>query len=180
MVGCINSPMIEISKFLESDAEFTPAVVGFLVKDNQVCLGLRKKVSFGLGENLISGIGGKIGDSPEIKDETPPQALVREFLEEVEVTPESFEDLGQVQFIFPHKPKWNQIVRVYRISSWLGELKETEVIKPMWFEENQLPKDRMWDDNSYWLPRILKGERVNMIFLFNKNNKVKEYQNVEN
>ncbi|GIW62871.1 MAG: hypothetical protein KatS3mg090_0697 [Patescibacteria group bacterium] len=38
----------------------TLAVVGYLVKKDEVFLGIRKKVSLGLGKNLISGIGGKL------------------------------------------------------------------------------------------------------------------------
>ena len=129
--------MTEIQKYLKSGVEFTPAVVGFLVKDSKVCLGQRLKVSLGLGENIISGIGGKVGDNPEIKNESHNEALVREFKEEVAVTPINYKEFGEIRFIFPHQPKWNQTVRVYRISSWLGEPRETEVIRPIWFRVYQ-------------------------------------------
>lgn len=168
--------MTKISQYLNSDLVFTPAVVGYLIKDDQVLLGLRKKVSFGLGENLISGIGGKIGDSADIKNETPSQALVREFKEEINVTPTVYQDLGQVRFIFPHQPKWHQLVRIYQITSWLGEPVETPVIKPLWFPQSELPQTKMWDDNHIWLPRILQGQKINMIFLYNESNKVEEFE----
>ncbi len=54
---------------------FTPSVVGYLREGGRVCLGVRKKVSLGLGENLVAGIGGRVGDTPEVKSETPLQVF---------------------------------------------------------------------------------------------------------
>lgn len=170
--------MTLLTNYLKQKIEFTPAVVGFLVKANQVLLGQRLKVSFNFGKDLISGIGGKIGDTLETKSESPAQALVREFQEEIKITPIVYDNLGQIQFIFPHKPKWSQAVQVYRISSWFGEPQETDVIKPLWFDQAHLPHDQMWADNRLWIPKILKGDSVNMIFLFDENNQVKDYQNL--
>lgn len=175
-VSCINSPMTKIIDYLKEGVEFVPAVVGFMVRDNQVLLGLRKKVSLGLGENLISGIGGKVGDHPEFAKENPDQALVREFQEEVGVTPTVFEKCGRVRFIFPDKPKWSQEVDIYRITKWQGVPRETESISPVWFEQNNLPKMRMWEDNVYWVPLVLRGESVEMVFLYGENNQIVEYQ----
>jgi len=35
-------------------------------------------------------------------------------------------------------------------------VKETEEMKPEWFSIDEIPYDKMWDDDSYWMPRILK------------------------
>lgn len=52
--------MSEIDKYLNQVETLMKVVVGYPVKETRVLLGLRKKVSLGLGENLISGIGGKV------------------------------------------------------------------------------------------------------------------------
>jgi len=135
-----------------------------------VLLGLRKKVSFGLGENLISGIGGKVGDLPGLEKETAEEALVREVNEEINVKITKFRRVGRVRFIFPTKAKWNQDVMVFLVEGWEGEPAETDVIKPMWFELGSLPVAQMWDDSKYWVPKVLAGGCVDATFLYDESN----------
>jgi 8-oxo-dGTP diphosphatase len=170
--------MSEIEKYL-STVTFTPAVVGYLRDGEKVLLGERKKVSSGLGQNLIAGIGGKVGDSPEIKDETPEQAMDREANEEIVVTVLEKADRGRVRFIFTHKSpdsSWNQDVRIYEITKWEGVPAETESTKPIWFEASKIPWDKMWEDNEHWLPKVLSGKQVDAVFLFSGDNKIAEYR----
>ena len=170
--------MKEIDKFLTS-VTFTPAVVGFLRDGDRVCLGVRKKVSSGLGENLIAGIGGKIGDTPEIQHETSGEAMDRESNEEIRVKVVEKREMGRVRFMFSHKPfdsKWNQDVKIYSITKWQGVPSETESTIPEWFDISEIPWKRMWEDNEYWLPKVLSGQQVNAIFLFSDDNKVVEYR----
>ena len=144
-------------------------VVGLPVLNNDVLLGLRKKVSRGLGQNLISGIGGKCEENAS--DE---QALIREFSEEVMIKLREFNKVGEVIFLFPHKPKWNQKCSIYVVNKWDKIPAETDVIKPLWFQKNKLPKTQMWQDNLLWLPLILQNKKVKGIFLYNEVNNVIE------
>lgn len=171
--------MKDIDYYLKEPLEYLTAVVGYLVFENKVLLGLRKKVSLGLGENLISGIGGKVGDEEAFSGESLEEALIREFKEEIGVEIKEFKKVGKVKFIFPHKPKWNQDVAIFTISSWEKDPQETEAIKPLWFNKNELPKNQMWEDNLYWLPKILKGEDFEGVFLYDEKNKVVE-QKIKN
>jgi 8-oxo-dGTP diphosphatase len=147
-------------------------VVGYIIKNGQVLLGLRKKVSWGLGENLVSGIGGKIGDIPGLENESNEEALIREFEEEIGVTPINFKHMGKVTFVFPNKSKWNQIVEIYTILEWLGEPTETEVIKPKWYDKDKLPLELMWDDNRLWVPQVINGEKINLEVIYSEDNKI--------
>lgn len=170
--------MKTIDEFLAS-VTFTAAVVGYLRDGDRVCLGLRKKVSAGLGENLIAGIGGKVGDSLEIQNESSDQAMNREVSEEIRVTVLAKQEMGRVRFIFAHKPPdspWNQDVTIYSITKWEGLPCETESIKPLWFDIGEIPWERMWEDNDYWLPKVLSGQRVDAIFLFSDDNQIAEYR----
>ncbi len=168
----------EIDKYLET-VVFTPAVVGYLIGGERVCLGVRKRVSGGLGQDLIAGIGGKVGDEPEFASETSDEAMDRETKEEVGVIVREKRRMGRVRFLFSHKAhdsKWNQDVTIYQVTKWDGSPEETESTKPVWFDKEQIPWGQMWEDNEHWLPKVLAGQIVNAIFLFSGDNKIAEYR----
>jgi 8-oxo-dGTP diphosphatase len=160
-----------IKDYLKTNPILTYAVVCFLLKGDEILLGVREKVSQGLGQDLIAGIGGK-----REGDETDDQTLLREVEEEIGVKLGKYEYKGRVKFYFPHKPKWNQDVAVYIATEWIGEPhkvipndSESGIIDPKWFKLDAIPYDKMWEDNERWLPQILKGEDVSMEFLFDEN-----------
>ncbi len=139
--------------------QYTNAVVGFVIKDDKVLLGLRKKVSNNLGKNLYAGIGGKVEPNESFDN-----ALVREFKEEAMVFPTKFNEVGTVVFTWLSKPKWNLFVKVYKVDEYSGELSETEPIKPEWFDIDKIPYNKnMWKDNKYYVPKVLSGERFYLI-----------------
>ena len=144
---------------------FTPAVVGYCIRGNDVLLGLRKQSSVGLGLQLIAGLGGKVGDSPECKHETHFEALVRELREEVGIEVQNAVEMGNVQFIFPDKPKWTMDTKIYLIDEWNGEPTESEDILPLWYPKHALPWNQMFSDNPLWLPRVLLGEKIQAVML---------------
>lgn len=166
--------MSKILEYLNSNISFIPSVIGYLIQDDKVLLGMRKKVASGMGVNLIAGIGGKLGDTDAIKDESPAEGLIREMREEIGVTPTQYTELGRVRFIWPDHLNWSQDVKIYTVQKWVGEPIETEVIKPIWFPINNLPLDQMWEDNAAWVPQSLAGYKVDMVFLIGNNNKTIE------
>lgn len=168
----------EIDKYLKT-VTFTQAVVGYLVRKDEVCLGVRKKVSADLGKDLIAGIGGKVGDETEFANETPDEAMDREAREEIKIKVKKKKQLGRVRFIFTHKPsdsKWNQDVLVYQITEWKGVPQETDSTKPVWFDKDKIPWGKMWEDNEKWMPKTLLGQVVNAVFLFSGDNTLKEFR----
>ncbi len=168
---------MDIQSYLATDPKLTRAVVGFAVSEDEVVLGLRKKVSIGLGANLIAGIGGKVGDVAGLEDETDEEALVREFREEIGISISGFRKMGVIRFLYPAKPVWDQLVIAYTVDEWDGTPRETDVIKPQFFKIDDLPIDSMWPDNRYWVPRVLAGEQIEATFLYGEDNKtIAEWQ----
>lgn len=149
------------------------SVVTYLMKDNMVCLGLKK---FGYSKGKWNGFGGKIEDG-----ETPKEAAVREVLEESEVKIKE-EDLTQVAHFFYHEPQGDWDVIVYVCNKFEGTPKESKEMLPEWFGTDNLPVDDMWENDSLWITRVfstkdgLEGE-----FWHDKNGKVIKYElsNVE-
>jgi len=161
--------------------EYTPAVVGFAIDetDKKVLLGLRKKVSNNLGKDLYAGIGGKIGDQKNFASETPNEALIREFQEEIGITPTEFKEIGLAAFTWLGKPKWNLITRVYKITKWSGKPTETDVIRPKWFNFDKIPYDNMWKDNKHWIPFVLNETPFKLRFIYDENGEIAEVVDFE-
>ncbi|MBN1617721.1 NUDIX domain-containing protein [Candidatus Dojkabacteria bacterium] len=164
--------MTEIERYLATNPAVKPSVVGYLMTDDgHVFLGLRKKVSLGLGLNLIAGIGGKVGDEEEFENETNEEALSREINEEIGVKILHFKKVAEVTFLFPENPQWNQFTTAYIIDKWEGTPQEKEKIQPVCYPIRKLPVEKMWEDNKYWLPDLLAGKILKAKFLYNNDGK---------
>ena len=121
----------------------------YIVKDGRVLLILKRR---GLGAGLYNGVGGKVEEG-----ETPLQAAVRECEEEIGVKPVRVKWVGLLEFY--NDGSLYGFVHVFRAEDYEGELKESEEAKPMWFGINEVPYDKMWEDDKYWLPMILKENK---------------------
>ena len=158
-------------------AVYRPAVVGFVVNGPLVLLGQRVQVSDGLGQNLLAGYGGKVGDSPKTWDETRAEAMVRELLEETRTVHVLIEDvihMGRVRFLYPHKPHAQLDVSVYLIERYTGEPEETESMVPRWYNKTCLPVDLMFRDNQFWVPQVLAGRHIDAVFSYDPNGQIME------
>lgn len=166
--------MSQIETYLEKAEPLQPAVVCYLVTDNKVLLGERYQSSMALGIGKVAGFGGKVRDTEETKKETDEEGLEREVLEETRVKIIDYHKVGRVRFLWPHKPKWNQDVTIYLVTKWEGEPEFVESMIPEWFDKDKLPKDRMWEDNLLWVPKVLAGNQVDMVFLYDENEHIIE------
>ncbi len=124
-----------------------------------------KKARFGAGK--YNGFGGKVEDG-----ETIAEAAVREMREEtgVDVRLEDLEPVARLTFLFPYKPEWEQVVHVFTARTWDRVPQESDEMAPAWFAVDAIPYDQMWDDDAYWLPRVLAGERVQATFTYQADN----------
>lgn len=58
---------------------------------------------------------------------------------------------------------------------WLGEPIESDEMMPKWFPIDEIPYENMWPDDIYWMPHILKGEKLEANFFFGVGDKVLEH-----
>jgi len=131
-----------------------------LIRENEILLAMKKR---GFGVGRWNGTGGKF--DPE-KDKTIIDAAIRETKEEIGVEVKRPEKVGFFHFRFPHKPEWDQDVSLFLAKEWEGEPKESEEMMPKWFKFSEIPYDKMWDDDTHWLPHVLKGEKLEADFIF--------------
>lgn len=143
------------------------ATLCFLIQENQVLLAYKKR---GYGKDKWNGMGGKIEPG-----ETATEAAIRETVEEIGATPHDIKQVAIIDFLVEGKPKEDMKVYVFTCRKWLGEIIETEEMRPQWFDQNNLPFKQMWPDDEIWLPLILKGEEFVADFKFNQNEEIIEY-----
>ena len=128
-----------------------------------------KKVRFGKGKYNGFGGGCKDGESLE-------QCAIREFAEETGgaklIDPRL---LGKIKFTFLGSDEPDHLVHFYRAPGFEGTLRETEEMKPEWFEEKEIPYEKMWLDDRYWLPILLAGKSFEGWFNF-KDGKIDSYK----
>lgn len=152
----------------------TQATLGVIVneKAKEILLGMKTKHLFGGGN--YNGPGGKFKET----DKTIEQTAIRETQEEAGLVIK-LEDLikaGEFTFIFPESQKqFNQVVHVYLIRKWQGNPTNSDEMLWKWFSFEKIPYERMWDDDKYWLPEILKARRIKSTFYFDENKKVKSH-----
>ena len=133
-----------------------------LKKDDSILLALKKR---GFGEGKYNGVGGKIEEN-----ETPEEAMIRETQEEIHVTPTEYEKVGIVEFDeYIKGKKENLVFHLYIASKWLGEPTESDEMKPFWFKIDNIPYDKMFSDDKYWLPLIMEGKKIKAYFDFDEN-----------
>lgn len=142
----------------------------YVVKDGKVLLAMKKR---GLGEGKWNGPGGKVQPG-----ETPEQACEREFFEETQAKVVKPEHRGVIEFVFNAKPDWDQKCYVYVGRDLMGLPQETDEMLPAWYALNELPLDKMWEDDALWLEQVLNGGRVNMRFYFDEQGVMEKFEQI--
>lgn len=132
------------------------ATILFIIHDGNVLLIEKKR---GLGAGKINGPGGKIDPG-----ETPMAAAIRETQEELLVTPIAPRKLGELQFSMSDCPDIH--CHVYRADAFSGTPTETDEAVPVWTPLEEIPYHRMWEDDQYWLPLLLKNQSFLGRFIF--------------
>jgi 8-oxo-dGTP pyrophosphatase MutT (NUDIX family) len=141
-----------------------------LIKDGEILLAMKKR-GFGMGK--WNGVGGKM--DAEKGDKNVVDAIIRETKEEIGVDIKNPEKTGIFHFRFPYKPDWDQDVHLFLVKEWDGNPEESEEMKPQWFKLGEIPYEKMWDDDKLWLPRILKGEKLEADFIFKEGEKIDKH-----
>lgn len=142
-----------------------PLTALFLIEGDQVLLAMKKR---GFGAGRWNGVGGKLEPGESVEE-----AVVRECQEEIEVTPISYKKMAEIIFDEQHLGKRELLeVNVFTCDEWQGEPTETEEMAPKWFPKDGLPFDEMWDDDKYWLPKVLGGETLKCYFVMDQNDTV--------
>ncbi|NPA38617.1 MAG: DUF357 domain-containing protein [Candidatus Nanohaloarchaeota archaeon] len=121
------------------------------IKDKDKVLLINKKR--GLGAGKVNVPGGKVH-----VNETPEEAAVREVEEEVGLKIKKIEKKGMILFI--NNNTESIITHIFTAQDYEGEPKESDEAEPFWKDISDLPYEKMWDADKYWVPYVLKGFKV--------------------
>jgi 8-oxo-dGTP diphosphatase len=133
-----------------------PATLVFVIRDGRILL-INKKT--GLGKGKVNGPGGKVDPG-----ETPETCAVRECQEELGITVSNLEYCGQHKFQFVDG--YSIHVWVYRTQDFDGVPSESREAKPLWVSVDSVPYEQMWEDDQFWLPMVVRGERFKTRWIF--------------
>ena len=133
------------------------ATLIYLIRDDEILL-IEKLRGHGAGK--VNAPGGHI----EI-GETPEECAIREAFEEVGITVLSAELRATLKF-HDTENGFNMLGYALTSTTFAGEPRETPEAIPFWSKINEIPFDRMWEDDQHWVPSLLAGECLECEFVF--------------
>jgi len=133
-----------------------PATLVFVMRGDEILL-INKKT--GLGKGKVNAPGGKVNPG-----ETPEAGAVRECYEELRIKVSNLEYCGEHRFQFVDG--YSIHVWVYRTRDFEGQPEETREARPLWVPMDQIPYDQMWEDDKFWIPMVIGGDRFQTRWIF--------------
>ena len=128
------------------------AVTCFLVQNDKVLL--QERPSSKVWGKLLNGPGGKVEQG-----ETAAEALLREVYEETGLALKTYQARGRVCLDIPSPTPLLLSVDIFLATEYSGDPEDREG-RLAWHHRAELPFQRMWADQKYWLPAVLDGYSV--------------------
>ena len=130
-----------------------------------ILLGMKKR---GFGAGRWNGFGGKVAAGETIEN-----AARRELEEEAGIRVENLYKVGIIEYEFKGNPEILQ-VHFFKSDDFLGEIKESEEMRPQWFHIDEIPFKEMWPDDIHWIPLFLSGKKFKGKFLLGESDVILE------
>lgn len=143
------------------DGEIKKTTLCFVVcRKSQSLLMIYKKRGQGAGK--WNTPGGKFAPG-----ETAEQAAIRECIEETGIEPLQVKELGLLEFYFPESKSWDNICHVFYTEDYRGQLiSDSEECSAHWIPLDQIPYEKMWDDDRLWVPLLLEKKKFHRVYTF--------------
>ncbi|MHA2621793.1 MAG: 8-oxo-dGTP diphosphatase [bacterium JZ-2024 1] len=137
------------------------ATLCYIVQNGKTLLLRKTRGRYGGGK--WNAPGGKVRNG-----ETPLRAAIRETREETGLIPLHLQHRGSLLYriVGCAEPEW--IVLVFVATRFRGKPRAGPEGRIRWFPVSRLPLHQMWQDDLYWLERLLTGETILGIFYFDR------------
>lgn len=138
------------------------ATLCYIKKGNQVLLQKKSKELF--GGDKYNAPGGKLQEN-----EDPKAGVIREVKEETGLDIKNLKNHGTLYFYDGDESKVAWQVYVFSTEDYDGELK-SQVREGIheWVDKDQIPYDKMWEDDKWWMPFMFEGKQLEAHFYFEK------------
>ncbi len=124
---------------------------------------LLKKANRGISKGKWNGLGGKIESGESEKENA-----VREIEEESGLRAKRLERRGTIYFSKGSRGNRLGRISLFVCNNFSGQLKAGSEGELKWFDTGNLPYDRMWDDDRYWMPLLMRGYAFEAEFIYDK------------
>jgi 8-oxo-dGTP diphosphatase len=132
------------------------ATICFPIRGSEILLGMKKERpggnNFGVGK--WNGFGGRQEAGEAIRD------VARRELEEesgLVAAADDLEEVAHVAFFEDEAPMFE--CTIFLVRAWQGVERETDEMRPRWFDVADVPYGTMWAGDHYWLPLVLAGKK---------------------
>lgn len=132
-------------------------------QNSKVLLGMKKR---GFGVEKWNGFGGKV-----LPIETIEEAAIREVREEAGIVVNNLVKIGILEFEFKNNPEILE-VHIFQTDNFSGEPIESEEMRPQWFDINEMPFSKMWQDDTFWFPLFLSEKKFVGKFLYDNSDNI--------
>jgi len=126
-------------------------------RDDKVLLGMKKKrgeKSFGVGK--WNGYGGGLEDGESLDE-----CACRETLDEAGIDLKNLRKAGDNLYKFEGDEQ-DHLVHVYTTDYFEGYFRDSdEMGNHTWFHKSEIPYDKMWKNDKFWMPYLLDGKKFN-------------------
>jgi 8-oxo-dGTP diphosphatase/2-hydroxy-dATP diphosphatase len=119
--------------------------------EKQILLGMKKR---GFGQGRWNGFGGKLETDEDII-----QCAKRELQEECGLAANDLTRTGYVVFKMLDIFKI-MCVHIFQTRNFTGDLIESDEMRPQWYNEDEIPFEKMWADDPLWFPYLLEDKSV--------------------
>jgi len=155
-------------KTMHKNIDLHTTVLFYIIKD-KVLLGLKRR---GFGAGKYNGFGGKVNPDENILD-----AVCRESIEEVGITPIDPQKVGVINYNEIMKGvRQNIQMHIFVAYEYTGEITPSDEMLPRFFDIANLPLEEMLPDTAIWMPLVLNNYYVIADFILNDDLSISSYQ----
>jgi len=123
-------------------------------RGDKVLLGLKRKregKSFGVGK--WNGYGGGLEDGESLET-----CVCREAFDEAGIELKNLKKIGETKYVFEGDEQ-DHLVHIYTTDNFEGYFRDSdEMGNHSWFHKDEIPYDKMWKNDIYWMDYLLRGE----------------------